>query len=243
MKFIWLEFPFRRWPCRTAGACRQRSPRCRLFSRSCLVYFLARVSRWAVAVPDSRGLSPLGEPLINYVTPLRQGRPSGLSAEPALRVAGFRQADACLQTGALIAGSAESQRNNIIDQRLPGPFSPKKALRSFFCAQRCRLTVGDKPLLPDTLSAEKRYVACWLYFPSISSTAAWNCVEDFDLSAVTGQAAVGRQGFRPASQGRRRTQEKDRRAFSGGREPRRGAEPAGREPWRAAAALEATNLQ
>ena len=53
---FWPGSLFELWPCWTGETCRQRS-------------------------------APVGEPLITYVTPLRQGRPSGLSAEPALRIA------------------------------------------------------------------------------------------------------------------------------------------------------------
>ena len=78
--------------------------------------------------------------------------------------------------GRLVTSSAAARRQGSRpagSAPLRGPFSPEKALRSFFCVQRCRLTVGDKPLLPDTLSAEERCVVCRLDLTLIMGRDIW----------------------------------------------------------------------
>jgi len=51
--------------------------------------------------------------------------------------------------------------------------SPEK--RSFFSVQRYRLTVGDKPFLPGTLSAVGHYVSFRLDLTSFSCTIVQRC--------------------------------------------------------------------
>ena len=108
----------------------------------------------------------------------------------------------------MIASSAESQRRNLINQSLPGSFTPKKALRSFFSVQRYRLTVGDKPLLPGTLSAARYYVTFWLSFPAIENKVCRRILRylGYHCTSGCGEAGFPTRQSRPALNGRKRPQ-------------------------------------
>jgi hypothetical protein len=119
--------------------------------------------------------------------------------------------------------------------------SPEK--RSFFSVQRCRLIVGDKPLLP--ASERWRSLRCLLaVFPFDRS---WNGIggrrvlrcPNYHCASGCGAAGFPIRQLRPALNAGKRP---FFRAFAGGKGPRMGAEPAGRKPCRPAAALEVSEL-
>jgi hypothetical protein len=69
----------------------------------------------------------------------------------------FRQSNL---SGYRLAGQEELFANALRPSRVPSLRKKSPEKRFFFCVQRYRLTVGDKLLLPDTLSADGCYATC-----------------------------------------------------------------------------------